>query len=50
MKHILFGNMLFMLSAPAISFGQIIQTDYPKNPELQKTEIGFSQIIFFLFL
>jgi uncharacterized protein (DUF302 family) len=45
MKFFLFGFIIIILSLPVSSFSQTLQRDYENNPQLQKTEIGFSLII-----
>jgi len=45
MKKVLFGLLIYSLSLPGFSLSQTMQNDYESNPELRKTEIGFSLIL-----
>jgi uncharacterized protein (DUF302 family) len=45
MKKILFGIVIFVLNVHSIVFAQALQSEYKKDPPLQKTEIGFRLIV-----
>jgi uncharacterized protein (DUF302 family) len=45
MKKVLIGLLMSILSIPVIGLSQMQQTEFEKNPELQKTEIGFTLVL-----